>query len=66
MAAPERTILCELMWKKASTDNISALQKSETDYKTKPRKQPSKLDLALKLRSETGVSLAGLSERLDL
>jgi len=66
MAAPERKILRKAVWEAALTDNLSALRKSETDLKTKPRKRPWKLDLALKLRSETSSSLAGLVERLDL
>ncbi len=66
MAGPERKELRKAAWEAALTDNLSSLGKAENDLKTKPRKQPWKLDLALKLRSETGASIAWLAERLDL
>ncbi len=58
MAAPERKELRKAAWEAALTDNLNALGKSENDLKTKPHKQPWKLDLALKLRNDTGASIA--------
>jgi len=66
MAAPDNKILRKAVWEAALTDKLSALRKSETDLKTKPRKQPWKLDLGLKLRSETGASITWVSKRIDL
>jgi len=66
MAAPERKELRKAVWEAALTDNLNALGKSESDLNTKPCKQPWKLDLALKLRSETGASIAWLAQRLHL
>lgn len=66
MTAPERKELRKVTWETVLTDSLSALGKSEIDLKTKPRKQLWKLDLALKLRSETGASIAWLAQRLDL
>ena len=66
MAAPERKELRKSAWEAALAENLNALRKLENELETKPRKQPWKLDLALKLRSETGASIAWLAQRFHL
>ena len=66
MAAPERKELRQSAWEAVLAENLKATGKSENELEAEPRKQPGKLDLALKLRSETGASIAWLAQRLHL
>lgn len=66
MAAPERKELREAAWNASLAEGLQSINKLEAGLQTKPRKQAWKLDLALKLRNESGASIAWIAHRLNL
>ncbi len=66
MALQERKELRGALWESALEEALRKIGRSETELVTKPRKQPWKLEIAAKLRDESGTSITWLARRLHL
>ena len=66
MAAQERKEFREATWEGVLEEALRRIGKTSAELATRPRKQPWKLDLALKLWDDCGASISWLSERLQL
>lgn len=62
----ERRELREASWQASLAGGLSESGKSPSDIKTKPLKQPWKIDLALRVRRQSGASISWLAENLHL
>jgi len=62
----ERLELRQASWQASLASNLATLGKSPADLKTKPLKQPWKIELAGRIRTQSGASIAWLAEQLQL
>ncbi len=56
----------ESVWEEVTLRELKGLSMSEVDLQTQPMKQPWKVELAFRVRAETGASIAWLAQRLHL
>lgn len=66
LPSEERRELRQASWMACMEKNLNALNKTQADLATKPRKQDWKMDLACRIRKQSGASIAWLAERLQL
>jgi hypothetical protein len=62
----ERLELRQASWQASLASNLATLGKSPADLKTKPLKQPWKIELAGRIRTQSGASIGWLAEQLQL